>query len=46
MDWSSSHVGYVLAAFAISAITLLAMSLWVIGRDIALRKKQRESEKS
>ncbi len=45
MDWSSTHVGYVLAAFAISTIALLAMSLWVIGRDRALRKQQRELEK-
>jgi heme exporter protein CcmD len=46
MDWSSMHSGYVLAAFAISAITLVALSLWVIGRDSALRKQQRESDKT
>jgi heme exporter protein CcmD len=45
MDWSSTHAGYVIAAFAISAIALLAMGLWVIGRDRALRNQQREPEK-
>ncbi len=44
MDWSSTHVGYVLAAFGISAATLLALSLWVIGRDRALRKKPMDPE--
>ncbi len=42
MDLAANHVGYVVAAFAISGLTLLALTLWVIRTDRKLRRQIEE----
>jgi hypothetical protein len=44
MDFSATHVGYVLVAYGLSGLLLIALSGGVIYRDRMLAKKLRESK--
>ena len=39
MDWSAPHAGFVVAAYAASAIGILGLIIWLVRRDIAARKQ-------
>ena len=37
MDWNAPTAGYVIAAYIISAVSLLALVAWCLARDKAAR---------
>ena len=37
MDWNAPTAGYVIAAYIISAVSILALVLWCLARDKAAR---------
>jgi heme exporter protein CcmD len=40
MDISASHLGYVIAAYGLSALCIAGLCWFVIGRDRALQKQR------
>jgi heme exporter protein CcmD len=45
MDFSAPHVGFVIAAYALSAALLVGLTLVVIFRDRALRREAAKLER-
>lgn len=39
MDWNADHVGFVAAAYGISAVVLLGVLVWTLQRARTLRAK-------
>ena len=39
MDWSAPHAGFVMAAYAASALGILGLIIWLVRRDINARKQ-------
>jgi heme exporter protein CcmD len=39
MDWSAPHAGFVLAAYAASAIGIIWLIVWLVARDLKARKQ-------
>ena len=37
MDWNAATAGYVIAAYIISAVSILALVVWCLARDKAAR---------
>ena len=37
MDFSAAHIGFVVASYALSAIFLLGLTIYVVARDRRLR---------
>jgi len=35
MDWNNTNAGYVIAAYAISAISILGLVIWCLAKDRA-----------
>ena len=45
MNWDAKHAGFVLAAYAITALVVFALAAWIVTRDRALRKRLSEQER-
>ena len=39
MDWSAPHFGFVVAAYAASAVGILGLIVWLVRRDALARKQ-------
>ena len=39
MDWSAPHAGFVMVAYAASAIGIFGLIIWLVRRDINARKQ-------
>jgi heme exporter protein CcmD len=44
MNWDANHAGFVLAAYALTALALAGLIAWVLARDRALRQRLAEHE--
>lgn len=45
MNWDANHAGFVLAAYALTALALAGLIAWVLLRDRALRRRLAEYER-
>jgi heme exporter protein CcmD len=44
MDWSSTHSGFVFAAYGLSAAAILVLVIWIVARDRVLRKSVQDEK--
>jgi heme exporter protein CcmD len=44
MDWTASHAAYVTSAYAVSALALAGLTLWVVLRDKRLARKNKDDK--
>ena len=44
MDLAATHLGYVFAAYGLSALVLVGITLWVLLRDRALQAKLKDKQ--
>ena len=44
MDWTAAEAGYVIAAYAVSALGILGLILWCLLRDIIAAAKLRKRQ--
>jgi heme exporter protein CcmD len=45
MDFAAPHVGFVAAAYGLSALFLCGLTIWAIARDAKLRAKAERLER-
>lgn len=44
MNWAANHAGFVLAAYALTGLSLAALIAWIISHDRAQRRKLADAE--
>lgn len=44
MDWSAAHAGFVIAAYALTLVSLAGLIMYVFSRDARIRKRLAQFE--